>query len=390
MTSGDKRTVFLSSIYDSQYLSIRGEPIPPCLSSPKHVHLLKCIQKATSQKLLILSCPPKGYSQMRPLWLHPVATKFSEFEQLFCGSFDAPKIRALLSPILYFFHAVRHVKRGDLIIMHNYYVNYSLLALYFSIRYKSTIIIDYEDGRHLIDKGVGWYLCRFAEFLGKRLVHGAILANALLGKRLSINIPKTVIPGFYSPKAFRVNNTSSKSCVRFLYAGTLDETRGVDLLLDAIPLISIDGWALDISGAGPLEPRVREFISNPRYKGKVFFHSVLEPSRYSDLISNAHVGLNPQRVNDPVSSVTFPSKIFSYLSAELLIITSEACGVRDILGNICIYYQKDDPISLATAMVQVIRHLPISLNRDKRNQFSVESTSDRLRSFFQQVVPSFL
>jgi len=103
-----------------------------------------------------------------------------------------------------------------------------------------------------------------------------------------------------------------------------------------------------------------------------------------------HVGLNPQRMNDPISAVTFPSKIFSYLSAELLIISSEACGVRDILGNMCIYYQKDDPVSLATAMIQVIRHLPEFPNRDQRHQFSVESTTDRLRSFFQQVVPSFL
>ena len=390
MTSESKRIIFLSSIYDAQYLSIRHEAIQPCLSSPKHIYLLNCIQKATGRKLLILSCPPKACSRRRPLWLRSVTTKFSEFEQLFCSSFDAPKIRALLSPILYFFHTVRHVKRGDLIIMHNYYVNYSLLALYFSIRYKSTIIIDYEDGRHLIDKGVGWYLCRFAEILGKRLVHGAILANALLGKRLSINIPKIVIPGFYSPGALRVNNTRFKSCVRFLYAGTLDETRGVDLLLDAIPHISIDGWALDISGAGPLESRVREFVSDPKYKEKVFFHSVLEPRRYSKLISNANVGLNPQRLNDPISAVTFPSKIFAYLSAELLILTSEACGVREVLGNMCVYYQKDDPVSLATTMINVIRRYPISHNTDQRNRFSVESTTDRLRSFFHQVVPSFM
>lgn len=389
MTSGDKRIIFLSSIYDAQYLSIRREIIRPCLSSPKHIHLLNCIQKATGRKLLILSCPPKACSRRRPRWLHPVATKFSEFDQLFCSSFDAPKIRALLLPILYFFHVVRNIKHDDLIIMHNYYLSYSLLALYFSMRYKSTIIIDYEDGRHLIDKGGGWYLCRFAEVLGRRLVRGAILANALLGKRLSINIPKIVIPGFYSPEALRVNNPPSKSCIRFLYAGTLDETRGVDLLLDAIPLLPIDGWALDISGAGPLESRVREFVSNPKYIGKVFFHSVLEPRRYSDLISKAHVGLNPQRSNDPISAVTFPSKLFAYLSADLLIISSEASNVRDILGDICIYYQKNDPASLASAMIQVARDYPIFLNRDQRNQFSVESTTDRLRSFFREVVPSF-
>lgn len=385
MSSEVKRVIFLSSIYDSQYLAIRRESVPPCLSSAKHVYLLGCIQKATGKKLLILSCPPKACSRRRPLWLHSVSTRFAEFEQLFCGNFDAPKIRALLSPILYFFHVVRNVKRGDLIIMHNYYISYSLLALYCSMRYKSTIIIDYEDGRHLIDKGISWYLCRLAEILGKRFVKGAILANSLLSKRLPVNIPKIVIPGFYTPRSTRFN-PSINSCVRFLYAGTLDETRGVDLLLDAISLIPIDGWALDISGAGPLESRVRELASNPKYIEKVFFHSVLDSRKYLNLISNAHVGLNPQRLNDPISAVTFPSKIFSYLSAELLILTSEACGVRDVLGDLCIYYQKDDPVSLATAMIKVIRHYPISLSTDQRNRFSVESSTDKLRLFFSYIL----
>jgi len=337
MTSSRPRLIILSNVYDSHYLAVRREEVPPCLSSPKHRDLFRCIQQATGAEVLILSSPPRASLRRKPRWLPPLTTKFSEFTQLFCGNFDGPKIRIPLSCFFYAIHVARHLKRGDVIIMHNYYLNYVLPSWFCFLRWKTPIFLDYEDGRHLINKGLSWILCRLAELMGKPLVLGAFLAHPALGKRLSKKTPRIVIPGFYVPKASATKKTDPRSGIRFIYSGTLDATRGVDLLLGAIPFLPPQGWRLDISGSGTLENKIIRIATDPLYSGKVIFHSVLDAASHERLLAEAHIGLNPQRNSDPISAVTFPSKLFSYLSAGLIIISSEASAVKQTLGNICLY-----------------------------------------------------
>ena len=390
MNSSKSRLILLSNVYDQNYGALRGEAIPPCLSSPKRRDLFQSLHSATGRDLLILSSPPKSLTRRSPKWLPPVSTSFAGFSQLFCRNLDAPKIRIPCSWLFYALHVVRHTSSGDVLILDNFEFIYVLAAWLCRILHGNRILLDFEDGKHLTDHGWTRFLSGPAEFFGKPLIQGAILAHPSLSERLSPRIPKILVPGFYIPPQNKQTPISTGVDTRFVYAGSLDVPRGVDLLLDAISLLPEKGWRLDITGSGPLESRVRLIATHPNYSRKVVFHSVLDAKAHSCLLAKSHVGLNLQRSSNPISQVTFPSKLFSYLSAGLLVISSRASEVEAILGKACLYLTQETPEALAALMGSLIP------NKDKRDalpvleRFTISSTSSRLRSFLQEVAPSFL
>jgi len=390
MTSLNPRLILLSNAYDLNYVNFRGETIPPCLSSPKRRDLFQSLHLATNRDLLILSSPPKSLARRSPKWLPAACTSFAGFSQLFCSNLDAPKFRIPFSWFFYALHVLRHVRRGDVLMIDNFELIYVIAAWLCYLVYGSSVLLDYEDGKHLTDHGWSRCLSAPAEFFGKPLIQGAILAHPSLGDRLSPKIPKVLVPGFYIPPQNKQTPISTPIDTRFVYAGSLDVPRGVDLLLDTVPHLPETGWRLDITGSGPLESRVRLIASHPSFKRRVVFHSVLDAEAHSCLLAESHVGLNLQRSDNPVSQVTFPSKLFSYLSAGLLVISSRASEVEAILEKACLYLAQESPEALAALMSSLIPNKAKVGGLPELERFTILSTSYRLRSFLQQVIPSFL
>ena len=390
MNSSKPRLILLSNVYDQNYGALRGETIPPCLSSPKRRDLFQSLRLAAGRDLLILSSPPKSLTRRSPKWLPPVSTSFAGFSQLFCRNLDAQKIRIPCSWLFYALHVVRHTRGGDVLILDNFELIYVLAAWLCRILYGNQVLLDFEDGKHLTDHGWTRFLSGPAEFFGKPLIQGAILAHPSLSERLSPRIPKILVPGFYVPHQNKQTPISTGDDTCFVYAGSLDAPRGVDLLLDTIPLLPEKGWRLDITGSGPLESRVRLIATHPSYSRKVVFHSVLDAKAHSSLLAESRVGLNLQRSDNPISQVTFPSKLFSYLSAGLLVISSRASDVEAILKKACLYLSQETPEALADLMICQISLEPRQLHFAELDQFSIPSTALRLRAFFKEAVPAFL
>jgi len=390
MNSKKPKLILLSNVYDINYVNLRGETVPPCLSSPKRRDLFQSLHLATNRDLLILSSPPKSLTRRLPKWLPAVSTSFAGFSQLFCSNLDAPKIRIPCSWIFYALHVLRRVRRGDLLIIDNFELIYVIPAWLCRIVYGSSILLDYEDGKHLTDHGWPRLFSGLAEFFGKPLIKGAILAHPSLSERLSPRIPKILVPGFYIPPRQNSRAPSLGTDTHFLYAGSLDSPRGIDLLLKTIPLLPDSGWHLDIAGSGPLESKVRQLFENSRFTKNVLFHSALDSQACSQLMDEADIGLNLQISGNPISQVTFPSKLFSYLSAGLIVISTRASEVEAILGKACLYLPQETPEALALLMSSLIPNKARVGGLLELNRFTISSTSNRLRSFFQQVVPSFL
>src|SRR6185295_4440002 len=106
-------------------------------------------------------------------------------------------------------------------------------------------------------------------------------------------------------------------------------------------------------------------------------------SNARQLVERCHIGLNCQRDSDPVSSVTFPSKIFTYLSAGVAVISSRASEVPAICGKACRYYDGDNVKSLAGVMTEAIENLENFRKgiqeKDVTGRYSMESTAARLK-----------
>ena len=161
------------------------------------------------------------------------------------------------------------------------------------------------------------------------------------------------------------------------------------MLLRAIELLPESGWHLDISGCGIYETEISRIASSEKYADRVNYHGALKTSEYDLLTEKCHVGLNCQRSEDPISGVTFPSKIFSYLSAGLVVLSSHASDVYKICGSSLLYFREETPESLASAMIAIINDPNGEICRvdgvRSRLYFSIEQTSQRLRDFFQKI-----
>lgn len=382
------RIACLSNVFDQNYHDLRGEKIARCLSGAKRQALFRCLEQASGREVIVLSSPPKAEERRAGKWLPPVETKFSAHRQFFCANWDVPKLRVPLSWFFYARHVLRHVRSGDLVVIDNYEFIYIIAAWWLRIFRRVTFMLDYEDGKHLIDRGWHRVLSGLAEAGGRPLLSGAMLAHPALGERLPAAMPKEVVPGFVPP-IIPEWSWEPVSEVRFLYSGTLDCPRGMDLLLESLKLLPAQGWHLDITGQGPLAEQVLRFAQDLRWQGKVEYHQALPQEAYERLIQASQVGLNCQRSSDPISGVTFPSKVFTYLSAGLMVISSKASEGEQICGNACFYYNGETPEALAAAMKEVIENF--AAVRQKLNlsavheRYSPEATATRLRQMFQTI-----
>ena len=382
------KIICLSNVFDQHYHDLRGEKIDRCLGAKRPV-LFRCLETASGRELIVLSSPPKAVERRGGKWLPTVETEFNGHRQFFCCNWDVPKLRIPLSWFFYARHVLRHVRSGDVVLIDNYEFIYVVAARLVNLFRRVTFILDYEDGKHLIDRGWQGVLSRLAEWAGRPLIRAAMLAHPALGKRLPPSAPTEVIPGFIPQKLAGITREPDSAGVRFLYSGALDTTRGVDLLLEALELLPEHGWHLDITGHGALTDRVSRFAQDLRWNGKVKYHHSLPPEAYKEVVQAAHVGLNCQRSSDPISGVTFPSKIFTYLSAGLLVISSRAGAVEELCGNACFYYAEETPQSLAGVMKEVMADF--STVRQKldltavSDRYSMEATTARLRRMLQTI-----
>jgi glycosyltransferase involved in cell wall biosynthesis len=163
----------------------------------------------------------------------------------------------------------------------------------------------------------------------------------------------------------------------------------VDLLLEALACLPEHDWRLDITGHGPLADFVIRFTQDPRWRDRVKYHQTLPPKAHEELLAAAHVGLNCQRFSDPISEVTFPSKVFTYLSAGLLVISSRASAVEELCGHACLYYAQETPQALADAMKKVLSDFPAARRQVDlaivSDRYSATATTARLQRLLQTI-----
>jgi len=387
-TSATPRIVCLSNVIEQSYHDLRGEKIAPCLSWGKRRDLFKCLEMASGKEVVVLSLPPKALDRRGARWLKPIQTRFVTHQQFFCANWDAPKVRVPLAWLFYARHVLRHTRSGDLVVIDNYELLYVIAAWLLRLFRRVTCVLDYEDGKHVIDQGLPRLLSDMAESAGKPLMRGALLAHPALGKRLPEATPKALVPGFIRPRQ-STGTPQPDAVVRFLYSGSLDEPRGVGLLLTALPYLPDSGWHLDITGSGPLAEQVAQCARETRWAAKVVFHHSLPTAAYNRLVDTCQVGLNCQKSSDPISGVTSPSKVFGYLSAGLLVISSRASGVEQICGKACLYFADETPEGLARAMTDTIADFAAARQRtDVREMsrlYSLEGTVPRLRRFLEEI-----
>ena len=367
------RIVILSGAYDDQYLRTRDDNPDVCISAGKRQMLYRAIAEATGLELVLLSRHPRGRGRPKPL--PACESRFDRFLQLFSRSSGVRKVRYFTDILYYIRHVAATVRDGDILIFDNYELPYILALRYcWLLGRKNPVILEYEDGKHLIDRGIYLVLARFAEWLGRPLVEAAILATPGLAARLPPATPKVVVPGILREDIAFNPLPRPGEPVRFLYSGSLDQERGGPLLLRYLEEGRFPANAVfHVTGQGNFAERLSDLAA--KHPGVIHFHGLVNQDELSRIRAMCHYGLNLQSTANPISSVTYPSKTFDYLNAGLRVISTRAAGVPDVLGEGAVYLESEDLAGLGAAISQAAEfsHNP--------NDGSFQSTSLELLTF---------
>lgn len=87
----------------------------------------------------------------------------------------------------------------------------------------------------------------------------------------------------------------SRGGVRMLYAGQLNERKGVDVLLEACRLIDAPGWTLDIFGDGPFREKLKLEVRRSGLEGQVSFRGIAPSATLLSEMPNYDLAVVPSR-----------------------------------------------------------------------------------------------
>ncbi|RYD42538.1 MAG: hypothetical protein EOP85_11130 [Verrucomicrobiaceae bacterium] len=186
----------LTGATDEQYRITRPDEPSVCTSAGKRHILYRAIQEASGSPVIILTPPPPATNGKAPIPHAPTETRFGEFPQFISRAYAVRKLRYFLDIVDYAKLVWNKTEDGSTIIFDNYELR-SVAALHY-LRLKgrrNPIVLEYEDGRHAIDRGLFWVFSMTAELLGRNLVDAAILAAPALAH------PQGGPPGSRSPAA---------------------------------------------------------------------------------------------------------------------------------------------------------------------------------------------
>ena len=263
-------------------------------------------------------------------------------------------MRFFLDILHYATHVYKNTKSGDILIIDNYELIYVLALCYCRLRARrNPIILEYEDGKHLTDKGVYLWMSRLAEMLAKPLVGAAILATPGLTERLPKGLPFEIVPGILNDEIIYNSLPKNSEPVHIIYSGSLDSARGAALLLDYLKSDQIQSNTIfHITGQGAYAEEFAKVAA--QQTDKIIFHGCVSREELTVIQKKCHYGLNLQISDDPISQVTYPSKTFDYLNSGLGIVSTKAAAVDKVLGNIPVYLETETSQGLGNVISKIV------------------------------------
>lgn len=243
----------------------------------------------------------------------------------------------------------RYVKEHkiDVIIFYNMRLENSKLALYAKKHFGIPIILQYEDGLTTDAHITGPKRMIYQKLETKVLkeLDGAFLVNS----RIKVPCPAVVIRGAIRAQE-KVNADSNmlsqtEAIVpKILFASTLDRQRGIEVVMEALKYTKAD-FKLQITGRGDKEELAKNSTDD-----RVEFLGYLDYAAYQQKLKEAEICLNAQLAHHEFGNFSFPSKIFEYLSAGKLVISSDVADAEEALGDALLIYHEDSPQELAKAI----------------------------------------
>lgn len=177
-----------------------------------------------------------------------------------------------------------------------------------------------------------------------------IFPNDLIAEFIGLNNKPFIV--CYGPYNFEkiTNNKFDDGKTHLVYAGTLDPKKGGALSAVELGKYLNENFHIHILGFGStsdiiyLKSKIDFLTKN--YKTKITYEGMLTGSEFREFIQKCHIGLSMQDPEGEYNITSFPSKILTYLSNDLFVITVKI-KVLEVsqINNLLTYYESFEQLS---------------------------------------------
>ena len=128
--------------------------------------------------------------------------------------------------------------------------------------------------------------------------------------------------------------TKKKNPKKVVFAGAMYYHRGLDVLLETIPLVieKIPDAKFVLLGSGTEMDKLKEIVSKNKLDNSVEFKGWIERERIPENIADASIGIGPLRLTE-VTSRALPIKVLEYMAVSLPLIAQKGTLPNDVLEN---------------------------------------------------------
>ena len=170
--------------------------------------------------------------------------------------------------------------------------------------------------------------------------------------------PSQVCLGTYTVEENSVSKSNEREYIHIVYAGTFDPRKGGGQAAVAAAAFLPLGYHVHIIGFGSekdilsLKKQVKEVSSFSSCK--VTYDGCLSGRDYLEFLQHCDIGLCTQDPNAAFNATSFPSKILSYMSNGLSVVSAKVPAiVNSPVGDLITYYDAQTPEEIAKAILKV-------------------------------------
>ncbi len=198
--------------------------------------------------------------------------------------------------------------------------------------------------------------------------------------------------------SFDLNQESQR--VNLCYVGQLYTWKGLDVLLQAIPLVKEDFHIFIVGGIRDqtIDPtdhkafkNLDAFIRENKLEDKVSLTGYLKPNEVVSIYKKCQIGIIPLKDSLIARYCTSPLKLFEYMASGLAIIATDLPSIREILedGKSAVLFKADDSNDLAIAIEGLIKNPGFRKkiaqeSRKLARKYSWDSRAQQIKDFMER------
>lgn len=273
------------------------------------------------------------------------------------------KIKYYVSLIWLFYYLVLNVKKEEEILVYHSLPLMKPLLLAKKIK-KFKIIYEIEEIYSDVNKSSLKQRKKELKVLskGNKYIFSTELLSEVVNKASK---PELIIYGTYKVE-YRKSKINDDGKIHVVYAGTFDSRKGVIEAISCARYLD-NKFHVHIIGFGNESEKINieELIEKVSKETDctITYDGLYKGEEYIKFIQSCHIGLCTQDTNASYNNTSFPSKILSYMSNGLQVVSIKIKSLESSkISNVLNFYESNTPSNIAYA----IKKIDISKNIDNR------------------------